>query len=486
VAVLSLLVVSLWIREAVPVNTEPTRTAPRSNSIAVLPFINTSPDSTDDYLGFGLASELSRGLADLPGMRVIPRASAVALLRQGHDSRAVGRGLQAGTLLEGSFRRAGDRLRVTAHLVDVNEGFDLWSDTFDRDVIELPAIQREIRDAVAGALRLPSVEDSTSRLGRTAASFEAYDAYLAGTYLLDQPGPAAAREATAHLNRAIRLDSGFAPAYLALAGSYLPRDGQELLPPRLVIPRAEAAARSALRLDSTMAEAHAIIGRIQFGYHRYWGAAESQFRRAVALEPTLPQVHQAYSRLLVALGRHDESVRAAERAVQLSRGTPRLIRYLGWVYLHTRQYDRALESLLRAIELDSTDWQTHIDLALLEETTGRHAEALSRLRVPLSLAPDEPEVQVALGRVYAKSGNIPESKAILTRLQDTAKEQYISPYLIGCLQSAVGLRNEAFASFDRAVAERSELVTYVRVDPRLDGLRSDRRFSRLLRRLQLP
>jgi serine/threonine-protein kinase len=452
----------------------------------VLPFINTSPDSTDDYLGYGLASELSRSLADLPGIRVIPRSSAAALLRQGHESRAVGRRLQAGTLLEGSFRRAGDRLRVTAHLVDVNEGFDLWSDTFDRDLVELPAIEREIRNAIARALRLPAVEDSASQPGLMPANFAAYDAYLAGTYLLDLPGLDAAREATAHLNRAIRLDSGFAPAYLALARSYLPGGGLELLPPRLVVPRAEAGALKALTLDSTLAEAHAILGRIQFGYHRNWRAAESQFRRAVALEPTLPEVHQGYSRLLVALGRHEESVRAAERAEQLSQGTPSLIQHLGWVYLHTRQYDRARETLLRAIELDSADWHAHLDLALLEESTGKYAEALSRLRVPLSVAPDEPEVQVALGRVYAKSGNSTEANAVLTRLQDTAKEQYISPYLIGCLQAAVGLRVQAFASFDRAVVERSELVTYVRVDPRLDGLRRDRRFSRLLRQIRLP
>jgi TolB-like protein/lipoprotein NlpI len=486
VAVLGLLAASLWLRAGVPDRAEPVIATARRSSIAVLPFLNTNPDSLDDYLGSGVAAELTRALDRLPGLRVAARSSVMAQRLRNQDPRAAGRELGVSTVLEGSLRRAGDRLRVTVHLVDVDEGFDLWSDTYERTTADLLAVQREIRLGVAGAFRIPVEADSAWVRGRTPASFDAYEAYLAGTHLLEEPGPDAAREAVAHLNRAVRLDSGFAPAYAALAEAYLPSGAREALPPRIVMPKAEAAALKALELDSSLAEAHVALGVIRFGYHRNWRGAEAQFRRALALQPKSPEARRAYSRFLVAMGRRSESVEASERALQLSPAAPRLLEHLGWNYLYTRQYDQARSTLLRAIEQDSTDWRAHVDLALLEQTLGNPGEALDLLRVPVSIASGWPEVQVALGQASALSGNTGEARAILDRLQNAAKQAYIPSYLLGCLQAALGLRVQAFASFDRALKERSELIVYVRVDPRLDFLRTDRRFSRLLRQVRLP
>jgi TolB-like protein/Tfp pilus assembly protein PilF len=485
-AVLGLLAVSLWLRAGVPDGADPVIATVRRSSIAVLPFLNTNPDSLDDYLGTGVAAELTRGLDRLPGLRVAPRSSVMAHQLRDQDPRSVGRALGVSTVLEGSIRRAGDRLRVTAHLVDVAEGFDLWSDTYERSPADLPDIQREIRLGVAGAFRMPIEADTAWLRGRTPANFGAYEAYLAGTHLLEEPGPDAARQAVAHLNRAVRLDSGFAPAYAALAEAYIPSGAREALPPRIVMPKAEAAALKALELDTSLAEAHVALGMIRFGYQRNWRAAEAEFRRALALQPRSTEAYQAYARFLVAMGRRSESVQASEQALNLSPAAPQLLEHLGWTYLYTRQYDQARETLVRAIELDSTNWRAHLDLALLEQTLGNHGEALNVLRLPLSIAPDRPEVQVALGQAYALSGNAAEARAILHRLQDAAKQDYIPSYLLGCLQAALGLRVQAFASFDRALRERSGLVVYVRVDPRLDVLRTDRRFARLLRQVRLP
>jgi TolB-like protein/Tfp pilus assembly protein PilF len=478
--------VSLWLRFAVPVRSEPVRVAARPSSLAVLPFVNTNPDSADDYLGYGFAAELTRALDRLPGLSVAARSSAFGLQGRGEPPRTIGRRLNVGTVLEGSIRRAGERLRVTTHLVDVNEGFDLWSDTYEREAGDLLAVQREIERAIAGALRIPITEDSASAPRQPTGNPAAYDAYLAGTYLLDQPGPDALREAVAYLNRAIRLDSSFALAHAALAEAYLPAAGREELPPRVAMPRAEAAALQALKLDSTLAEAHSTLGAIRFLYYRDWRGAESELRRAIAMDPGSAEAQHAYSHFLLAMGRSDESLEKMEKAVQLSPEAPSLGQHLGWHYLHARRYPEARKSLARAIELDSTAWRAHFDLALLEQTAGNYDQALGHLKVPLLLEPEHPAVQLALGQIHALSGRTDEARAILERLQADARQRYISPYLIGCLQAVLGQRVQAFASLDRAVRQRSALVPYLRIDPRLDPLRTDRRFSRLLRQVRLP
>jgi adenylate cyclase len=483
-AVLGLLGLSLWLRATMPTLGEPAVTATRTSSVVVLPFVNTNPDSLDNYLGYGVATEVTRALRELPGLKVASRSSAFADWRRSRDRRAVGRQLNVSTVLEGSFRRDGDRLRVTAHLVDVREGFDLWSDTYERAVADLPAIQREIKHAIARAFRI-TVIDSGPPVRRP-EDFAAYDAYLLGTYLLEQSGSYAAREAIAQLNRAIRLDSGFARAHAALADAYLPVRELEALPPRVAMPRAEAAALKALQLDSTLAGPHVILGEIRLGYNRNWRAAEAEFRRAITADPGMPEAHRSYSRFLTAMARFDESLTESQAALRLSPAAPRFIAHLGWHYLHARQFVQARETLLRAVQLDSISWRPQVHLALVEQATGNYDAALRRLEVPLRYAPERPEVRVALGQVYALNGRIEEARTLLHQLQEASRQGYVPAYLIACLQASLGQRRQAFNSLDRAVRERSELVPFLRVDPRLDSLRNDRRFTVLLRQLRLP
>ena len=483
---LGLLAVSLWLRASTPVRSQPVPLAVRPNSMAILPFINTSPDSSEDYLGHGVASELTRAFSRLTGVRVAARSSAFGLRQPDGDPRIIGRRLNVGTVLQGSVRRSSDRLRVTAHLVDVDEGFDLWSETYERTPAEIFAVQDEIRQAVAMTLRLPGVADSTSRPARPTTSLPAYDAYLAGRYLLEQRSPGTAPRAIDYLTRAIRLDSSFAYAYAALAEAYLRRGDIEALPPLVAAPMAKAAALRALTLDSSLAEAHATLGAIRFGHDRDWRAAETEFRRAIALEPGSPEAYQHYSRYLLAMGRIDESKAASDQALRLSPASPLIMQHLGWHYLHARQYSRAREALWRVIEMDSTAWRPHLDLAAVELAAGNLTEAETRLRIPLQVAPERAEVQVALGQIYAGSGRTDEAKAILQALRQGAEQRYISPYLIACLQASLGMRPQAFAFLERSVRERSDFVAYLRIDPRVDPLRTDRRFPRLLRQLRLP
>ena len=485
-AVLLLLLVSLWLRATTPNRGQPPRAAGRPSSMAVLPFVNTSPDVADDYLGYGLASELTRTLSRVAGLQVGARSSAFAPRQVSGDPRLAGRRMGVATVLIGSIRRSDDRVRVTARLVDVDEGFDVWSETFEREATELFDIENEIRYAVATALRVPSTSASTGVPDRPTISFPAYDAYLAGRYELAQLTPGSTRRAIAHLTHAIRLDSTFARAHAALAEAYMRRGGLEAMSPLMAVPLAKAEVARALELDSTLAEAHATLGTIRFVFDRDWHKAEVEFRRAVALEPYTPEVYRPYSRFLLAMGRIDRSLEASEQALRLSPLSPELIHHLGWHYLHARQYDRARETLRRAVGLDSTDWRVHFDLALLEQATGNYPAAEAHLQTPLAAVPQRAEVQGALGQLYALSGRTEDAKGILAELKAASSDRYISPYIIASVQASLGQRAPAFASLDQAVKERSELLAYLRIDLRVDSLRTDRRFARLLRQLRLP
>ena len=446
-AVLFLLLVSLWLRFSSPNRGEPLRAAVRPSSVAVLPFINTSPDAADDYLGAGLAAELTRGFKRLTGLQVSSRSSAFAPRQVTGDPRIAGRRMGVATVLLGTIRRSGDRLRVTTRLVDVEQGFDVWSETYERETRELFEIEDEIRDAVAGALRVTSTADSTTRR-RPTASFPAYDAYLAGRYQLEQLTSGSTRRAVAHFTHAVRLDSTFARAHAALAEAYMRHGGVEAMSPLTAVPLARAAANRALELDSMLAEAHATLGTIAFGFDRNWRRAEADFRRAVALEPGASELYQPYSRFLLAMGRIDGSRAASERALQLSPLSPGLTHHLGWHYLHARQYDRARETLQRALELDSTAWRVHFDLALLEQASRNYPAAETHIGMALATVPHRAEVQAALGQLYALSGRTEDAKTVLGQLQAASTDRYVSPHLIAAVEAALGQRTQVFASLD--------------------------------------
>ena len=485
-ALLALLVVSLWLRVTTPNRGQPLPPAVRASTLAVLPFVNTSPDVADDYLGYGLAAELTRGFARVQGLKISPRSSAFAPRQAEGDPRIAGRRMGVAAVLLGNVRRSGDRLRVTARLVDVDEGFDIWSEAYERQTSELLDIEHEIRGAVAGALRTPLTSDSTSGFLGATTTVQAYDAYLAGRYELDHQEPGSARRAQAHLARAVRLDSAFARAHSALAEAYMLRAGLDAVAPGMAIPLAKKSVTRALKLDSTLAEAYATLGTIGFVFDRDWSGAQVEFRRALALDPGASDLYAPYARYLLAMGRIDESRTLIERALQLSPLSPALTHLLGWHYLNARQFDRAREILQRAVAMDTAAWRPHFDLALLDLATGDYPAAEQHLRVAIAAFPHRAEIHAAQAQLFAAAGRSDEARVVLQRLETAAADRYISPFLIASVQGALGQRTEAFASLERAVKERSELVAFLRVDLRVNSLRGDRRFSRLTRRLRLP
>jgi serine/threonine-protein kinase len=421
----------------------------------------------------------------VPGLRVAAPSSAFALKGRSEDPRIAGRRLNVGTVLEGSVRVANDRLRVSVHLVSVSEGFDLWSETYERLPADVFAVQNEIAQSVVAAMRVPGARPQPPVPAPT-SSLDAYTAYLRARHAIGRPGASGPSRAAGLFQEAIRLDSSFAPAWAGLAAAHAQRAIAEGARPADAMPAARTAAIRALALDSTLAVAHTTLGLVRFLYDWDWNDAESAFRRALIINPNRPEVHHWYSHLLVALGRSDEALVHGRRAEELTPLDPETIAHLGWHHLYAKRYADARESLDRALAVDSSLAATRYHLGLLAEVQGDYELAESHYRGALDRAPADIEALASLGRTHALDGRPDEARAALARLDSLSAERYVSPYLLAGIAEALGDKRRAFAWLEEAVADRAGQLVYLKTDPRLDRLRGDRRFARIRRSVGLP
>jgi TolB-like protein/Flp pilus assembly protein TadD len=484
-SVLVLLVVSLWLRWTAPATADPTAPPPPPNSVAVLPLVNASPDTAGDYLGDGLTGELITALETVPGLRVAGQSSSFGFKGTQLDAQQVGRRLGVGAVLEGSVRQAGGRLRVTTHLVSVAQGFDLWSETYEGDESSIFSVRDEIARAVTRTLRLRlpvGAAPATAPL----TSLHTYQAYLAGRALLARESDEDLPGAIVDFELATSLDSAYAPAWTALAETRATELVRGLRPTKDAAELARAAATRALTLDSADARARTMLALVLFARDWKWSQAEREFKRAIELDPDLPDPHHWYSHLLTALGRRDESLNESRRALELSPSDPKLIGHLGWHYLMAGAYEPAETSLARVVAFRPGDADAHYLLARLAEARGDYVQADEHLaRVPAH-ASARPWIQAEIGRVHALAGRTDEAKRILEELRQTAMSGFVPSYELAVLWLALGDTGRALALLDEAAADRDAALPYLRADPRLERLRGDRRFARVVRRLGLP
>jgi serine/threonine-protein kinase len=485
IAVIGLLGVTLWLRYTAPAVVPAVRAPePRPSSIAVLPLVNASPDTANEFFSDGMTEELTAALGRVPGLRVAAPSSAFALKGRTEDPPAIGRRLNVGTVLEGSVRQDNDRLRLTVHLVSVSEGFDLWSETYERPASDIFAVQREIAQAVVTAIRAPGAGAVPASSPPT-ANVDAYATYLRGRHALGRAGATDPARAMGLFQEALLLDSTFAPAWAWLAAAQAER-AVEGARPADVMPAAREAAERALALDSALAVAHMTAGQVSFLYDWDWSAADSAFQRALLINPNRAEVHHWYSRLLAALGRADEAVLHARRAVELSPLDAEAIAHLGWLHLYARRYAEARESLQRALQADSSLASTRSLLGLLAEAQGDYELAESHYRGALGGDADDLGALAALGRAHALVGRAEGARAGRATRVSVSAERYVSPYLLSGIAEALGDTRRAFAWLEEAVADRAGALVYLELDPRLDRLRGDRRFNRIRRSVGLP
>src|SRR5262245_29764035 len=470
----------------------PTPQSGRRLTIAVLPFDNLTGDADQEYLSDGLTEEMITQLGRLEPdrLRVTARSSTWKYKRAERDIDRLRRELRADYVLEGSLRRAGERVRVTAQLIQAVDQFDDWAQTNERDLRDVLVLQSEVARAVARAIALTLTPDGQARLASArSVRPESYQDYLRGRYFWNRRTEAALKQALGYFQRAIAADPDDARAYSGLADCYSSLGASSVvggLPPRQAMPAAKAAALTPLQIDGTLAEAHNSLAMVHLLYDWDLAASEKEFRRALELDPEYTTAHHWYSHCLLVLGRTDESLAESKRALELEPLNLAVGSHLGWHFLYARQYDEAIEQFRKTLELDAAFPQTQRYAAWAYVQKGMRQEAIASLRAALGQLGRNSEVEGELGYALGVAGRRAEALATLESLRQLSSTRYVSPYSVALVHAGLGDRDQALAWLEKAYVERSDYMPYLRREPMLDRLRSDPRFAALVRRVGLP
>ena len=457
-----------------------------ARTIAVLPFVDASGDAENEYLSDGITDELIIALSKVEGLHVASRTSVFALKGIREDVRNLGARLNVSTVLEGTVRRAGNRLRITVQLTGVADGRTLWSERYDREMADVFAIQDEIAGTIVSTLRATLLRD----LGdlppvRYTANIRAYQLYLKGRYWWNRRTQTAILEGIKYFEQAIAEDPGYALAYTGLSDSYALQVDYRGLPVREGMERARALARKALELDDTLAEAHTSLAWVLFIYDWDWAAAGREFARAVQLNPAYSVARQWHAWFLMAMGRVEESLAEGRRAIELDPASVSIRRSMGWLLYYARQPALAVDHLRRALAMNPTADENHRLLGLAYLGLGQYDEAAAAFREAVA-ASETPSLATAdLGVVAAARGRTREARAVLAGLEAEARERYVSPVAFAGLHVQLGDHDAAFEDLERAYQDRRGWLAYLRVEPAVDPLRADPRFTRLLERMRL-
>jgi serine/threonine protein kinase/tetratricopeptide (TPR) repeat protein len=452
-----------------------------ASSIAVLPFASVSRDG--EQFGDGLAEELIHALSLYGDLQVIARASAAALRGQGLDIREIGRRLNVGVILDGSVRRAGNQLRITVQLIDVNDGHHLWSERYDREMTDVFEVQDEITAAIVGKLRPQLLATRSPSAARHSEDPEAYALYLKGRHHWGRR-PAGTMEAIAYFEQAAKRDPTYALAYTGLADAYNTLASWEggVLPPRQGFQKGISYAEQALRLQPEQAEGHAALAYALLHYRWEIPEAERLFSEAIRLNPRYGPARHWYSHLLVAAGRMEESLAESKVYLNLDPADPFSQLHLMWHHVMAHNFDQALSESGRALANDpGFSWNRIFQgWAYLGAGATGEAEAVIRKGAELSGV----SVQLSfLGHAQAVNGNRKEALRTLERLTALSAERYVSPYELGLIYEGLGDQDQAFGLLEQAFTERSPWLIYLAREPRLRHLHGDPRFDALLARV---
>ncbi len=461
-------------------------TAREARTIAVLPFVNASGDPENEYLSDGITDELIHALGKVEGLNVASRTSVFALKGLREDVRHLGARLGVSAVLEGTVRRAGNRLRITAQLSGIAEGRMLWSERYDRELQDAFEIQDEIARTIVTTLRSTLLRDlGDAPPVRYTANPTAYHLYLKGRYWWNRRTQGGIAEGIKYFERAIEEDAGYALAYTGLSDSYALQLDYRGAPVREGMERARELAQRALELDETLAEAHTSLAWVTFVYDWDWPAAAARFRRAIELNPTYSVARQWHSWFLTAMGRAEASLVEGRMAADLDPASVSIRRSMGWLHYYARQPRESLEHLRRALAMNPTAEENHRLLGLSYLQLGLHDESAAAFREAVASSESPVLATAGLGLVAAARGRLTEARGVLEGLYAEAREHYITPVAFAMLHAGLGQSDEAFEWLDRAVEDRRGWLCYLKVEPLLDPIRGDPRFGRLLERMRL-
>ncbi|HEX9164358.1 MAG TPA: protein kinase [Gemmatimonadales bacterium] len=462
---------------------EPQKAAPAPKSIAVLPLTNRSADPENEYFSDGMTEEIINVLGKVPGIQVASCTSSFAFKGKEVDVRQVGEKLGVGTVLEGGVRKVGNRIRITAQLTDVQSGYTLWTETYDRQLEDVFAIQDEISRAIVDALKLKLVGVDQSLVVPT-TSLEAYTLYLRGRFLCNKFTDPDLRKAIETFEAALVQDPGYARAQAGIADSWS-RLADDWVAPSEAYPKAKAAALRALELDSTLPEALTSLGRVHCWYEWDFTRAEADLRRSVQLNPSSADTHFVLGTTLPALGRLPEAIEAMRQALVFDPLSSIYGRYLGRLLLYAGEYQAAIRQGHNTLELHPGYSQAYLNIGSAHLGAGEPDKALEWFQRGQSLDSAVRSYDVFIVRALAALGERDEAVEILRRLEDQAGGQYIRAESLAMGHAAVGEMDRAFAALEEAFEARSAGLIFLHVDPGYQPLRTDARFADLVRRVGL-
>jgi adenylate cyclase len=455
----------------------------RKRRIAVLPFVNISPDPNDEFFADGLTEEMIAKLSRLPGLEVIARTSIMNYKKKEKSATQIGRELGAGTLLEGSVRKAGHRIRVTVQLIDSNTEGHLWVENYERSLKDIFAVQADISERVGSALKLQLLDEDRKRIERGGTQkVEAYTLVLKGRFHSSRWELASLAEAIRYFDQAIALDPDYATAYADLATAYARLGFLESVDPKEMYRKAEQLARRALDLDESLPGAHIALADAMWNTYDFV-TVERELKRALELDPSSTEAHRMLSAELRFLGRRDDSIQEAEKLLELDPLSVTSMGAAGTVYLYSKQYGKAVELLEQAVELDPKNSFYLNNLGLSHLQAGKIEEGLEEVKraAEASTSPSYRDLAYA----YVKAGRPEEARALLARLLRSSERSLAYSASIAGVYATLGEKEKALDWLERAFEERSSYLTAIGVDFVFEGLWDEPRFQSLLKKMNL-
>jgi len=441
-----------------------------------------SGDPSQDFVADGLTEEMISRLGQLHPeeigvIRLSPAYAASAVDRIGKD-------IHANYVLEASVRRSGERVAITAQLIQVSDQTQAWGESYERDLQDVLRTQAEVAADIAGKVlnKLPHAQPLVRQVNG-----DAYLAYLEGRYFWNKRTEAGFNKAIILFQKSIEIDPTYAPPYAGLADCYelVGSAPYSTLRPSDAFPKAEAAARKALELDNSLAEAHVSLGYSQLVYERNFPEAGKEFAKALQLRPGYATAHQFYGYYLTTMGQLDDAIAERKKAVDLDPINPLMNAALAEAYYHARRFDITIEESHKALELDPAYGVALVNIGRAYEQMGMHPQARGAFQTILTAAPEDPAILALMGHEYAVSGDQVDANSTLAKLTALSSKKYVPAVYFAVIYIGLDRKDDAFRWLDKAYDERCEYLVYLRTEPLADPLRGDPRFSQLLSRLGL-
>lgn len=463
--------------------------ANRSSSLVVLPLENLSGDKEQDYFADGMTDDLIANLAKIHSLRVISRSTAMAYKGTHKPLPQIATELNVDAVVEGTVMRVGNRVRITAELVQVSTDQHLWADTYESPIGDVLALQNRVSSAIVDQIRINLTKEDKERLAqKPSVSPEAYEDYLKGRYYWNKRSGDGFEKAIGYFEAATRRDPQYALAYAGLADCYgiIGATIYGKLPSLEAAPKAKAAAIRALEIDPSLAAAETSLATAKFNYDWDWVGAAEGFKKAIQLDPSYSTAYQRYSLYLSAMGKFDDSFEQIKKARELEPLSISINTSLGWRLYLAREYDRAIAQLHDTLEMDPASEWAHLNLGQAYEQKGQFGPAIEELHEALELSHSSPLTLSALAHAEALSGNHAAANKLLAQLEELSKKQYVSPYYIAIVYLGLGKNEMAMNWLEKAYTDRSNGLVFLKVEPELDPLRTNLRFITLQTRLNFP